>query len=279
MTKVPINFRAYQPEADEMHQRAAAANLSLTDYLISCSTTSGAWRANRVRGPVTASTVEAEEAAKRKWWLGDPSSPTCWPALDHVLADLGPTFANIDFRSALFAEQMLRRPDVVQTAYNYFLDGKDDPVPLVRSAFVEWFEEENEAAFDAFSVDDTTKLLICDGATDYETRLAANANNRGDHLEYCLAEAERAGVAGRRAHCRRILRDWRERGIPWPKIEINRHGTPYLADGVRVEMRVINNRRQPVLTSEPIQPPRSRAPARRPLPNPFQGKTMDGSDA
>lgn len=30
---------------------------------------------------------------------------------------------------------------------------------------------------------------------------------------------------------------------------------------------------------DPITPPRSRAPARRPLPNPLQGKTMDGSDA
>jgi len=260
-----------------IEQEAKASGRNISEYVLSAVLKENAANASSRAALPLPPHVEAEDAARRRWWCGDPASGTVWPARDVVLAGMGAEFINVDFRSALFAEVYVRHPQIVVGAYAARTLNAELADALIYSVFCDLFGQEPEARYDAFSISDTCKLLICDGATDYETRLAANANNRGDHLEYCLAEAERAGVAGRRAHCRRILRDWRERGIPWPKIEIGPHGTPYLADDVRIELRVINNRRQPILTSEPITPPRSRAPARGKR-DPYAGKSIDGSD-
>lgn len=242
-----------------IEQEAKASGRNISEYVLGAVLKENAANASSRAALPLPRHVEAEDAARRRWWCGDPASPTCWPARDVVLADMGPEFANIDFRASLFAETYVRQPHIAVGAFAARTLNAELADALIYSVFCDLFEQEPEAKFDAPSVTDTTKLLICDGATDYETRLAANANNRSDHLEYCLAEAERCGVAARRAHARRILRDWRERGIPWPKIEIGPHGSPYLADGTRIEMRVINNRRQPVLVTTP-------APASNPEP-------------
>jgi hypothetical protein len=258
-----------EEEAAELEAEKARTGLNKTDILLSRATKSGAWRANRVRsGPVTASVAAAEEAAKLRWWAGDPYSSECWSAVDPVLERMGVT--NIDHRAELLAEMALLRPDVVAAAYALHLAGHD-PALLVRAAFEEFFEESPEKRFGAFSVDDLAKLLIAGGVADYETALTFNASNRNQLLEMCYGEAERAGESGRRAHAQRILANWRERNIEWPKIETGRDGAPRLADNTRVEFVVEPDergrvRRQPRLVTRPRteEPSVSVEPAPRP---------------
>lgn len=240
-------------EAAELEAEKAATGMSKTDILLSRATKSGAWRATRARG-ITAKEVAAEDAARRFWFCGNPASPDDWPDLDHVLAEMAPNFGNRDFRAQLFAELALIRPDVVSAAYTIHQSGKGSPVPLVRAAFEEWFQAEPEAALDAFSVGDTARLLLAE-VVGYGAHLAANNNQLGQLLECHYAESERSGVAGRRAHSRRVLGGMRERSEPWPEIEILPGGTPRIADNVRLKFKTEGGRRQPFFTTEPNDEP------------------------
>lgn len=264
--RVPLCLKVYPAEDQELREKAAAAGLSLVDFIISRAAASGAWRANRVRGPVTPQTVAEEAAALSLYWNGNPASGDRWSAVDSILADLGPTFANIDFRASCISELGLNRPDIPPVAFSMSKAG-EDPTLLVRNAFIDWFDEEPEAALDAFSIDDTCKFLLAE-YLGWPTVVAAHQTTQ-QLIANCYGESERAGVSGRRAHTRRILNQWRERGIPWPEIEIDRHGAPRLVDNVRIEFSPENGRLAPRLVSSSTP---AESDNRRSTPDPVTGQ-------
>lgn len=101
-----------------------------------------------------------------------------------------------------------------------------------------------------------------------------------DRVSYVWGEADRADVVTRWHWHRRLIAeitetvpDYRELFHRCPefggwRLKSRPRLRPMTIDGVRT-----------LEVGNPVTPPRSRAPARRPLPNPLQGKTMDGSDA
>lgn len=238
-------------EAAELEAEKLRTGMSKTDILLSRATQSGAWRASRTRsGPITASTVAAEEANKLRLWMGAPHCPDTWPYYARVLADMG--IINADQHTEMFGEMVLRRPDVVAAAYTLHQSNLD-AAPLVCAAFDEWRTEEPEAFLGTFSKSDLTLLLVAENTT-FDAALAANANNAGQLLEMHAGEAERSDPSRMRAHARRILRRWRESNIEWPHIDVDHNGTPYLSTGTRVEFVFTDGRRQPILVSTPVEP-------------------------
>lgn len=254
-------------EAAELEAEKLRTGLSKTDILLSRATQSGAWRASRTRSdPITASTVAAEEENKRRFWMGDPSCPDTLSMFDFVLEEMG--IVNRDQRAEMFAEQALRRPDVVTAAYTLHQSNLD-AVPLVRAAFEEWRAEEPEAFLETFSKSDLTKLLLSEGTT-FDAALATNANNPGQLLEMHAGEAERSDPARMRAHARRVLRAWREAGIEWPQIQVDKNGAPHFSDGTRVEFSYVDGRRQPRLVAAPHSAPEAEVHSVSPTPRPGQ---------
>jgi len=245
---VLITFRAQRAAKDMASAEARAEGESLSNYILSATLKENAARAANRAGLPSHNQVAAEDYQRRFWFCGNPASPDDWPARDEVLEAMGPEFGNRDFRASLFAELAVRRPEISGAAYTAHKLGVD-PDPLIEAAFEDFFSAEPEAAYDAFSVSDTTRFLI--GETlGWENVLAANNNNHGQLLEYHFSEADRAGVAGRRAHSRRVLRQWREAGIPWPTIEVFPGGAR-IADNVHLKFRTEGGRRVPFFSTAP----------------------------
>lgn len=243
---------------------AAAAGMTPSKYIEQAVLRENATRAaSRATLPMSHE-VSSEDEKRRIFICGDAASPTCWPARDSVLASMGAEFNNQDFRAALFRELYVRDPGIAAGAYAASQLNVELCDALLAAWFDDLFRAEPEAKFDAFSISDTAKLLFAEHGN-YEERLKLNGN-RSELLEMHLAEAERAGVATRRSHARRVLRQWREAGIEWPKIELDNNGTPYLADGARIEFQIVpykgGARREPRLVTvpkvetqpEPIEP-------------------------
>lgn len=262
-----IGLRAYTAEKELIDANAKSAGVSTSKFLLDCAMRQIAENAAARAGLPSPSETFAQDSARFRWFCGNAASPDHWPACDHVLAGMGPEFKNIDFRSALFHELYVRRPEIAVAAFALSEKQKEAADVLVESAFAELFDSEPEAKFDAPSVDDTAKLLLAENAgwqavvDAHQTTNALVANVFG--------EAERAGVAGRRSHLRRILRAWRERGIPWPEIVLDRHGTPRLVDNVRIEFSPENGRLAPRLVASDAP---SESDARRSTPDPVTGQ-------